>query len=200
MLYNGYGEHNIQGIGDKHIPLIHNVMNTDIVVGVSDRSYRRAQRSLQHGGGPRLPRHETACRSGARGRARRISACRASPTWWPPSRSAKHLDLDPIGRDRHRRDGQRRDVRERARALPRGAALPRGFDEVARRRSLRGPSARGGRGPLDRAHPRRPQAHLQSGLLHLGRAAGRLRSRSSIAAGTRPSGASCRSPSAPGTG
>ncbi|NIR32248.1 MAG: pyridoxal-phosphate dependent enzyme [Gammaproteobacteria bacterium] len=36
MLYNGYGEHNIQGIGDKHIPLIHNVMNTDIVAGVSD--------------------------------------------------------------------------------------------------------------------------------------------------------------------
>ena len=33
---NGYGEHNIQGIGDKHIPLIHNVMNTDFVVGVSD--------------------------------------------------------------------------------------------------------------------------------------------------------------------
>jgi hypothetical protein len=37
MLNNGYGEHNIQGIGDKHIPLIHNVMNTDMVVGVSDR-------------------------------------------------------------------------------------------------------------------------------------------------------------------
>ena len=36
MLYNGYGQHNIQGIGDKHIPLIHNVMNTDLVVGVSD--------------------------------------------------------------------------------------------------------------------------------------------------------------------
>ncbi len=36
MLENGYGEHNIQGIGDKHIPLIHNVMNTDVVVGVSD--------------------------------------------------------------------------------------------------------------------------------------------------------------------
>ncbi len=35
MLYNGYGEHNIQGIGDKHIPLIHNVMNTDFVAGVS---------------------------------------------------------------------------------------------------------------------------------------------------------------------
>src|SRR5205085_12301906 len=36
MLCNGYGEHNIQGIGDKHIPLIHNVMNTDLVVGVSE--------------------------------------------------------------------------------------------------------------------------------------------------------------------
>ena len=38
LLCNGYGEHNIQGIGDKHIPLIHNVMNTDIVVGISDAS------------------------------------------------------------------------------------------------------------------------------------------------------------------
>ncbi|WP_018184325.1 pyridoxal-phosphate dependent enzyme [Kaistia granuli] len=37
MLENGYGEHNIQGIGDKHIPLIHNVMNTDFVIAVSDR-------------------------------------------------------------------------------------------------------------------------------------------------------------------
>jgi cysteine synthase len=38
MLENGFGEHNIQGIGDKHIPLIHNVMNTDIVTAISDRS------------------------------------------------------------------------------------------------------------------------------------------------------------------
>jgi cysteine synthase len=38
LLENGFGEHNIQGIGDKHVPLIHNVMNTDIVVGVSDRA------------------------------------------------------------------------------------------------------------------------------------------------------------------
>jgi cysteine synthase A len=36
MLYNGFGEHNIQGIGDKHIPLIHNVMNTDVAIAVSD--------------------------------------------------------------------------------------------------------------------------------------------------------------------
>jgi cysteine synthase len=38
LLRNGFGEHNIQGIGDKHVPYIHNAMNTDIVVGVSDRS------------------------------------------------------------------------------------------------------------------------------------------------------------------
>jgi hypothetical protein len=38
MLYNGFGEHNIQGIGDKHIPLIHNVTNTDVALAVSDVS------------------------------------------------------------------------------------------------------------------------------------------------------------------
>jgi cysteine synthase len=38
LLINGYGEHNIQGIGDKHVPLIHNVTNTDWVIGVSDRA------------------------------------------------------------------------------------------------------------------------------------------------------------------
>ena len=37
LLYNGYGEHNIQGIGDKHVPLIHNVMGTDFAIGVSDK-------------------------------------------------------------------------------------------------------------------------------------------------------------------
>lgn len=38
LLYNGFGEHNIQGIGDKHVPFIHNVLNTDVVAGISDRS------------------------------------------------------------------------------------------------------------------------------------------------------------------
>jgi cysteine synthase len=41
LLENGFGEHNIQGIGDKHIPLIQNVMNTDLVVAVSDRATDR---------------------------------------------------------------------------------------------------------------------------------------------------------------
>jgi hypothetical protein len=38
MLDNGFGEHNIQGIGDKHIPYIHNVTNTDVAVAVSDHA------------------------------------------------------------------------------------------------------------------------------------------------------------------
>jgi hypothetical protein len=41
MLENGYGAHNIQGIGDKHIPLIHNVINTDAVIAVSDQDTDR---------------------------------------------------------------------------------------------------------------------------------------------------------------
>jgi cysteine synthase A len=35
---NGFGEHNIQGIGDKHVPFIHNVHETDWVAAISDRS------------------------------------------------------------------------------------------------------------------------------------------------------------------
>lgn len=38
MLYNGFGEHRIEGIGDKHIPWIHNVRNTDLAVGIDDEA------------------------------------------------------------------------------------------------------------------------------------------------------------------
>ena len=48
LLYNGYGEHNIQGIGDKHVPLIHNVMNSDYVVGVSDEATNNPQFIVQY--------------------------------------------------------------------------------------------------------------------------------------------------------
>lgn len=36
MLLNGYGAHRIEGIGDKHIPWIHNVSNTDDVIAIDD--------------------------------------------------------------------------------------------------------------------------------------------------------------------
>ena len=38
MLLNGFGEHRIEGIGDKHIPWIHNVRNTDLAVGIDDEA------------------------------------------------------------------------------------------------------------------------------------------------------------------
>ncbi len=36
LLYNGYGGHRIEGIGDKHVPWIHNLRNTDMIIGVDD--------------------------------------------------------------------------------------------------------------------------------------------------------------------
>ncbi len=36
MLENGFGAHRIEGIGDKHIPWIHNVKNTDMVIAIDD--------------------------------------------------------------------------------------------------------------------------------------------------------------------
>jgi cysteine synthase len=36
LLLNGFGGHRIEGIGDKHVPWIHNVRNTDMVVAVDD--------------------------------------------------------------------------------------------------------------------------------------------------------------------
>jgi hypothetical protein len=38
LLYNGYGAHRIEGIGDKHVPWVHNVKNTDVVVDVDDEA------------------------------------------------------------------------------------------------------------------------------------------------------------------
>ena len=38
ILYNGFGEHRIEGIGDKHIPWVHNVRNTDVAIGLDDEA------------------------------------------------------------------------------------------------------------------------------------------------------------------
>lgn len=36
LLLNGYGAHRIEGIGDKHVPWIHNVKNTDMIIAIDD--------------------------------------------------------------------------------------------------------------------------------------------------------------------
>jgi len=36
LLENGFGGHRIEGIGDKHVPWIHNVKNTDMIMAIDD--------------------------------------------------------------------------------------------------------------------------------------------------------------------
>jgi hypothetical protein len=36
LLQNGFGSHRIEGIGDKHVPWIHNVKNTDLITAIDD--------------------------------------------------------------------------------------------------------------------------------------------------------------------
>jgi len=51
MLDNGFGGHRIEGIGDKHIPWIHNVKNTDFVVAIDDEDPMRLLRLLNNPAG-----------------------------------------------------------------------------------------------------------------------------------------------------
>ena len=44
ILENGFGGHRIEGIGDKHIPWIHNVRNTDMVIDIDDEDSQRLLR------------------------------------------------------------------------------------------------------------------------------------------------------------
>ncbi len=44
LLENGFGAHRIEGIGDKHVPWIHNVMNTDLVMAIDDEAVVRLAR------------------------------------------------------------------------------------------------------------------------------------------------------------
>jgi cysteine synthase A len=44
LLQNGFGGHRIEGIGDKHVPWIHNVRNTDAVAAIDDEDCLRLLR------------------------------------------------------------------------------------------------------------------------------------------------------------
>jgi cysteine synthase len=44
LLLNGFGDHRIEGIGDKHIPWVHNVRNTDCVAAIDDEDCMRILR------------------------------------------------------------------------------------------------------------------------------------------------------------
>lgn len=44
LFMNGFGAHRIEGIGDKHVPWVHNVMNTDAVAAIDDEDCMRVLR------------------------------------------------------------------------------------------------------------------------------------------------------------
>ncbi|MCL2033284.1 MAG: pyridoxal-phosphate dependent enzyme [Oscillospiraceae bacterium] len=53
LLNNGFGEHRIEGIGDKHVPWVHNVKNTDIVVAINDDDSQHLIRMFHEPAGQR---------------------------------------------------------------------------------------------------------------------------------------------------
>ncbi len=53
ILENGFGDHRIEGIGDKHIPWIHNMRETDAAIGVDDELPIRFMRLFNEADGRR---------------------------------------------------------------------------------------------------------------------------------------------------
>lgn len=58
ILNNGFGGHRIEGIGDKHIPWIHNVKNTDMVIAIDDEDSQRLLRLFNDPAGLRYLKEE----------------------------------------------------------------------------------------------------------------------------------------------
>jgi len=44
LFMNGFGGHRIEGIGDKHVPWVHNARNTDVVTAIDDEDCMRIMR------------------------------------------------------------------------------------------------------------------------------------------------------------
>jgi cysteine synthase len=59
LLMNGFGGHRIEGIGDKHVPWVHNVRNTDAVAAIRDEDCLRLLRLFNEPAG-----HEFLAREG----------------------------------------------------------------------------------------------------------------------------------------
>ena len=58
LLQFGFGEHRIEGIGDKHIPWIHNVRNTDFIAAVDDEQLMQLMRMFNEEAGHECLRRE----------------------------------------------------------------------------------------------------------------------------------------------
>ncbi len=54
LLRNGFGGHRIEGIGDKHVPWIHNSKNTDMVVAIDDEDCMKVLRLFNEKNGKKV--------------------------------------------------------------------------------------------------------------------------------------------------
>jgi len=51
LLNNGFGAHRIEGIGDKHVPWVHNVKNTDFITAIDDNAVVKLARLFNESAG-----------------------------------------------------------------------------------------------------------------------------------------------------
>ncbi|NCB29948.1 MAG: pyridoxal-phosphate dependent enzyme [Clostridia bacterium] len=58
LLNNGFGGHRIEGIGDKHVPWVHNVKNTDMVIAIDDDDSQNLLRLFNTEAGHKYLREE----------------------------------------------------------------------------------------------------------------------------------------------
>jgi len=54
LYMNGFGGHRIEGIGDKHVPWVHNVRNTDAVAAIDDQDCLRLMRLFNEPAGHQI--------------------------------------------------------------------------------------------------------------------------------------------------
>lgn len=54
LLYNGHGSHRIEGIGDKHVPWVHNIKTMDMVVDIDDEVNMRLMRLFNEENGHKV--------------------------------------------------------------------------------------------------------------------------------------------------
>ena len=171
MLENGFGDHNIQGIGDKHVPLIHNVMNTDDVVAVATvRPTRSTPCST-----PMRARPISSIGSGSNRRSSTCSctwATRRSPTHSPPSRSPRIAASVVTMSSSRWRPMARSSTTASARSISL-TTTPTATTPWPQRRTS--PASSSGRHcPAPRTHRTGAPPGVQPRLLHLGRAAGHI--------------------------
>ncbi len=167
---NGFGAHRIEGIGDKHVPWVHNVRNTDMVAAIDDEQCMRLLPPLQRAGRPRAA---SRARAWSRRRSTQLPLLGISGicNLLAAIKTAKYYELDGgdvIFTPAHRLHGPLR---------------ARAWQELTAERGAYTRDA-GGRRPASAAcwgqgddHFKeldlpRPQGAAQPQVLHLGRAAG----------------------------